>query len=174
MRIITTSNFSPHRKIFALRGNIERMNDPIRNPYSHAPPGEITDGDLNYLTQNADESGMSGSSSVGGTRARKGFPRGISAREDEYDTQSEREIPHSSHMFIGNNKTQREIDLRKGNLTGIDSTKQQIFTDERERPVPDREIWEDVPRIQNMKGQISRINNKYRKVKEKTKGAYLS
>ena len=77
-------------------------------------------------------------------------------------------------MFIGDDETQREQDLRKGNLTGIDSTKRQTFTDERERPIPDREIWEDVPRIQNMNGRMGRINKRYRKVRERTKGDYLS
>ena len=172
MKVITTSNFLPHREIFALRGNIERMNDPIRNPYSHSYPGEITDGGLSYLTQKGDESGMSGSSSMGGTRARKGFPRGVSSKEDEYHIQRERDIPSSDQMFIGDNTTQREQELRKGNLTGIDSTKKQDFTDERERPVPDREIWGDTPRIQNMNNGIGRINNRYRKIKERVKGAF--
>jgi len=175
MRVITTGNFT-HREIFALRGNIERMNDPIKDPYAHGVPGEISDG-LSYLTQMGDESGMSGSSSMGGTRARKGFPRGTSSKEDEYDEQRKRDIPASDHMFISDNKSQREIDLRKGNLIGRGGN-DDTFTDERERPVPDDEIWRDVNRIQNMteigrtNEGIGRINKRYRSVKERVKGAY--
>jgi len=170
MRIIITSNFS-HREVFALRGNIERMNDPIKDPYAHGVPGEISDG-LSYLTQRGDESGMSGSSSLGGTRARKGFPRGISAREDEYDEQRKRDIPASDHMFITETKDQRAMDLRSGNLTGRGGN-DDTFIDERERPVPDNEIWQkDVDRIQNMNEGIGRIHKRYRSVRERVKGDF--
>jgi len=173
MRLITTSNFS-HREVFALRGNIERMNSPIQDPYAHENPGDIGTGGVSYLTRMGDEDGMSGSASVGGTRARKGFPRGTSAKEDDYDIQRERDIPASDHMFIDDENSMGNQKLRQGILTGIDSTKRQDFTDERERPVTDEEIWGmEAPRIQTMNVGIGRINKRYKNTKERIKGAYL-
>ena len=161
MRRIATKSFFK----FALRGNIERMNDPIRHPYQHSEPGMGQDGEgVSYRVREGDEYG--GSASVGGTEAREGYPKRIK-KDDDLDEQRKNNIPGSDHMFIGD-----KDESMMGTGTGADD---QRFTDYRDRIPTDQEIYgPDPPRIQNMqtvpeKRKRSKI---FDRLRDRVKGAY--
>ena len=156
------------------------MNEPDKDPYQHSKPGEVSDGGLSYLTQFGDESGGSGSASIGGTRARKGWTRGTSSKTDEYDTQSRRDIPASDHMFIkGEDDDGDEDGTMMGVGSGVDSTKRQDFTDYRDRLPQDNETFGPDPvgvfNMQTVPGKINRNRKRdslFERTKRKVKGAY--
>lgn len=166
-----------HQIKTAIRGNLERMNDPHTYPYQHAKPGEISDGQLSYLTQYGDESGSSGSASIGGRRFRnKKAPRNWSSKSDGYEwdgTSSWKmeDLPESDHMFVKDDDS-----TMMGTGKGVDSTNRQDFTDSRDRLPTDKETFGPDPRgPHNMWkpwGDNKKRRSLYDKTRERVKGAY--
>lgn len=168
MKCIITNKF----KKLALRGNIERINDPIRNPYLHSQPGNEGDRDgVSYRVRMGDEYGES--ASVGGSTARgKNYPRGIKRNED-LDIQRKRDIPTSTHMFIDNEESDKTM---KGIGEGAND---QRFTDYRDRLPSEAETFgQDPISIQNMNTFQNKMkrrsvyNSLFDRLRQKLKGTY--
>ena len=165
MKQIATKSFLK----FAIRGNIERMNDPLRNPYAHDEPGGAGNEEgITYKVRAGDIGG--GSSSMGGTEAREGYPRGIK-EVDDLDGQRKRNIPSSSHMFVADEDESQDSTTR-----GVgDGANDQRFTDERDRLPPDDETFgPSPPSIQNMNTMKEKIKRRtiYDRLRNRVKGAY--
>jgi len=118
-------NFYKRMKL-AYRGNIPRMEDPIRDPYNKvSKPG---DGKGTQLNTTGEEGSIittgPTSSSMGGTNARgETFPTS-SPRNDPGSKQRERDIPESEHALMP----------PEGSSTG-DGANDDRFEDPREKTV---------------------------------------
>jgi hypothetical protein len=157
----------------ALRGNIERMNDPFKDPYRKQSPIPADNGDGYKYTIPGDETYEG---SMGGTRARNDFPKGWSSTSDEYDLQRRRDIPSSSHMFISNDPRHQDTTM-KGLGSGIDSMKRQDFTDIRDRLPTERQTFGPDPIGPSNMSHIPEVDNLqqnlFQRIKSRIKGAYL-
>jgi len=157
--------------VLAIRGNIERMNLP-QNPYDHSEPGlEQNSTGITYRVRAGDMG--SGSASMGGTTARKGYPRGFSSKSDQFNRQRKRDIPKYDSMFVGDHD-----ETMKGTGTGLDPDKQE-FTDYRDKIPTDKEVFGDDPRgVHNMNDNLGeKVRNRahknlFMKLKNRVKGVY--
>jgi len=167
-------NFYSRMKKFAIRGNIERMNDPFSDPYQRRAPISPGNGDGQKLTTPGGEDFGGGL----GTRFRgKDMPREISPSFDsEYENQSKADIPTSTHMFISNDEHNQDSTM-KGSGTGVDSTVRQDFTDYRDKLPIDSEIWTNDPvgpfNMSHVPLQDQAKRRLFDKVKDRIQGTYF-
>lgn len=156
----------------ALRGNIERMNDPFKDPYRKQSPVPANNGDGYKLNTPGDE-GYGGGL---GTRFRgPDAPRGWSSKSDEYDKQMKDNLPTATHMFISNDKNNQDSTMN-GAGSGIDSTKRQDFTDTRDRLPTEQQTFGPSPigpfNMSHDPEANKAQRNLFQKVKDRLKGAY--
>jgi len=170
MKIIQTKK-AQHITKFGIRGNIERMSLP-QNPYGHSEPGSEQDSTgVTYRVRAGDIGG--GSSSMGGTNARKGYPIGFSSKSDQFDKQRKRDIPASDHMFVDDHD-----ETTRGTGRGLDPNKQE-FTDYRDKIPTDKEVFHDNPRgVHNMNDDLGdKVDNRvqrefFKRLRNRVKGVY--
>jgi len=176
-------NFYKRVKL-ALRGNIERMNDPLKDPYRiKRGPNEDAGFDLNRLGDESVGSSVGGTNARGGTGINATYPKDYTAHDD-YELQRKRNVPSSTFMFVKDHDETMYPDRRDDEMDGgtigqgVDSTNMQDFTDYRDRLPTERETFGPSPmgptNMNTFRGKSQRDPWKdiFSRIKKKTRGLY--